>query len=172
MKSRRWVSIGVGTVALLAGAVAIAQVHGAHGDHSHGDAHAAHGHEGHGAHGATLALNEGKKWQTDPPLRAGMEALREEVAKAVDPIHGKTYTAAQYEALAGKVEKHLVDIMAQCKLPPDADAQLHILLVELFGGVETMKKGGDRKKGAARILRALESYPAYFDHPGWKAIEH
>lgn len=163
METKKWVSIGVGAVTLIVGGAAIAQAHDHHGDH---------GHEGHAAAEAKLMLNAGQKWKTDAPLRAGMQAMRDEVQKAVEPIHAKTYTAAQYTALAGQLQKELVSIMAQCKLPPDADAQLHILLIEFFGGVETMKAEGDRMKGAARIIGGLETYAEYFEHSGWKAIEH
>lgn len=167
MISKKTWGIGLGAAGLLVAAVAVAQVHDAH---SQGDAHA--GHEGHTASDAQLSLNDGQKWKTDAPLRAGMEALRDDVAAAVKPIHAKTYTPAQYTALAGKIEKQLVSIMAQCKLPPDADAQLHVLLVEFFGGVETMKKDGDRMQGVVRIIKALGAYEQYFDHAGWKALDH
>jgi hypothetical protein len=128
----------------------------------------------HGAHDstATLELNAGAKWQTDPPLRAAMAALRDDVAASMEPIHEKKFTAAQYKELAGKVESRLHSIMAECKLPADADAQLHILLVEFFGGVKAMRGEADQRSGAVRIIRALQTYPKYFDHADWKPLAH
>lgn len=135
------------------------------------DAHA-HDHDGHGAAGATLRLNDGKKWETDASLRAGMQAIRDELAPAIDAIHHGKYTSAQFDALGAKLEKHLLEIMANCKLPPDADAQLHILLVDFFAGAKSMKAGDERKQGAVKILRSLESYASHFEHPDWKPIVH
>ena len=101
-----------------------------------------------------------------------MDAFQSTLAAAIPAIHDRTLTAAQYAELAGKLEKHLHAIMSQCKLSPDADAQFHILLVEFFGGIETMKADGDRMKGAVRIVRGLGTYGEFFEHPGWKALKH
>lgn len=127
----------------------------------------------HGEHHATLKLNDGKKWETDAALRKGMDALRERMGKAIEPIHAGKYTDKQYDGLAADLEKTLHQIIADCKLPTDADAQLHILLVDFFGGIQTMKGGeGPRSRGAARFVKALNQYGAYFDHPGWQSLGH
>ena len=46
------------------------------------DEHAAHQHGGHQT--ADLQLNHGQRWQTDAPLREGMERIRAAVAAAAD----------------------------------------------------------------------------------------
>ncbi len=163
MFSIRMMVVGVSAAGLLF-AVGAGAKEAAH-DHDHG-------HDGHAAPGGTLSLNDGKKWQTDPPLRAGMEALRDELQPNVEAIHAKTFTAEQYAALASRLEGRLVTIMADCKLPADADAQLHILLVEFFEGAKTMKAEGDRMKGVVRFVHGLDSYEKHFEHPGWKPLAH
>jgi hypothetical protein len=132
-----------------------------------------HGHGGHdGKATARLTLNDGKKWQTDATLRAGMTAIRDQLQAALDPIHAKTYSPDDYKALAGRIEKEVANIMAKCKLPADVDAQIHLVLAELFAGADLMKKDGNRMAGAVRILQGLDSYGKYFEHADWQPIKH
>jgi hypothetical protein len=133
-------------------------------------AQAPHAHEGHGP--AKLTLNHGKKWQTDAPLREGMAAMRAEVAGSLQAIHEKRYAPAQYAALAGKLEQQVSGIVAQCKLPADADAQLHLVLAELLAGTGAMKGEKGQREGAVRVIGALEAYGKHFQHPGWKSLAH
>jgi hypothetical protein len=35
-----------------------------------------------------------------------------------------------------------------------------------------MKKEGAELAGAIRTFEGLETYARYFDHPGWKPLEH
>jgi hypothetical protein len=135
--------------------------------HSHG-----HGH-GEGEQSVqSLTLNDGKPWETDASLRAGMTTIRDQMQAAVKPIHAGTYSADDYKALADRVQTEVTTIMSKCKLPPAADAQLHIVLTQIVAGADLMKKDGDRKAGASKIIQALQSYGKYFDHPDWKPIEH
>lgn len=131
-----------------------------------------HGHEAHGASDAKLKLNSGEKWKTDAPLRANITLIRDDLAAMMGSIHDGSFTAAQYTDLAGRIEKHLLSMIAQCKLPPDADAQLHVLLVDFFAGVNAMKGDENRMQGAVKIVRGLEAYSTYFDHPDWKPLAH
>ena len=54
----------------------------------------------HGAAPAKLELNQGRKWETDAPLRQGMTSIRGAMETALGGIHEHKYTAAQYGALA------------------------------------------------------------------------
>jgi hypothetical protein len=134
-----------------------------------GDAHT-HGHE---AGEAKLVLNHGKKWQTDAPLREGMENIRGAVAKNVKVIHADKASAKQYEALAAKVTSEVASIVQNCKLDPEADAQLHIVVGELMAGAEAMQgkvEGEARRAGAERVAQALNAYGEHFEHAGWKRL--
>ncbi|HWS75539.1 MAG TPA: hypothetical protein VN324_10410 [Quisquiliibacterium sp.] len=131
----------------------------------------AHGHEhGHGT--ARLSLDHGRKWATDAPLRKGMSGIRAEMVRSGKAIHSGRLAAAEYEALAARVEAEIAQIVANCKLAPDADEQLHLVLTQLGEGVDEMKRGEHRNEGAEAVVAALNEYGRYFDHPGWKPIKH
>lgn len=134
---------------------------------------AEHAHEGHGA--AELTLNDGKKWTTDESLRKGMGNIRAAMAKSLHPIHEGKLSAAEYDALARKLEGEVGYIVANCRLDQDADAQLHGVLAQLSEGIDQMKgadKAANRQDGAVKVIRALDAYGKHFDHPGWKSLEH
>ncbi len=134
----------------------------------------AHSHE-HGAAPAKLTLNEGKKWATDAPLRQGMENIRKYMDTSLRDIHEGKLSAAKYGELAKKVNGEVGGIVANCKLEPEADAQLHLVIADIGEGIEAMEgkaKKVKRQAGAVKVIGALEKYGAYFDHPGWHSIKH
>lgn len=130
----------------------------------------AHSHEG--ADGTELVLNNGAKWETDDPLRTGMAGLRDDIAAALPQIHDGAFTPAQYVELAGKVDGRIQYLVENCKLSPEADEQLHVVLVEIMDGAEAMKGESGQMQGAVKIVQALKLYPDYFDHPGWAPLGH
>ena len=136
----------------------------------------AHRHEhDHGAAPARLELNNGKKWETDAPLRKGMESIRGSMDAALHDIHENKLSAAKYGELAKKVNGEVNGIVASCKLDPKADAQLHLVIADILEGVEAMEgkaKKVKRQAGAVKVIGALEKYGAYFDHPGWQPLKH
>lgn len=133
--------------------------------------HSAHQH---GADAVQLSLDNGKKWATDEPLRKGMGAIRTEMDASLHAIHEGKLTAARYNALATKISTEVAGMVAQCKLEPKADAQLHLVIAELLNGTDAMQgkaKKVSRQTGAVKVLGALEKYAAYFDHPNWQPIK-
>jgi len=129
----------------------------------------------HGGHQVKLALDNGKKWATDEPLRKGMASIRASVEGSLHEIHEGKLDAAGYNALADKVGAQVGGIVAECKLEPKADAQLHVVIAQMLEGVEAMQgkqKKVKRQAGAVKVLTALEQYGNYFDDPNWKAIQH
>lgn len=137
---------------------------------------AEHEHDhGHGGAKAQLMLDQGRKWPTDAPLRQGMEEIRRQMAAALPAIHGGKMTTAQYDALGRQVHTGIAAMIASCKLAPEADAQLHIVIGDLAAGADTMAgkaKKTRRMNGALKVLGALDGYAAHFDHPGWQPIVH
>jgi hypothetical protein len=117
---------------------------------------AAEEHHHEGTVGAKLVLNQGKKWQTDAPLRTGMANIRTALA-----------SGGKYAALAERVNAEVAYIVQNCKLPEDADAQLHLVIAELLAGADEMK-GEHAREGAERVVKALNAYGRFFDHPGWR----
>ena len=135
-------------------------------------ANEAHDH-GHAAGEAKLMLNHGQKWQTDAPLRQGMENMRAAIAGELKTIHADRASAAQYEALAARLEGEVAYVVQNCKLDPEADAQLHLVIAEVLGGAAAMQgkeQGMARRAGAVRVVKALNEYGRYFEHPGWRSL--
>ena len=136
----------------------------------------AHSHEhDQGAAPARLTLNEGRKWATDAPLRKGMESIRKLMDASLHEIHEGKLSAAKYGALAKKVDAEVGGIVANCKLDPKADAQLHLVIADIGEGVEAMEgkaKKVKRQAGAVEVMGGLEKYGAHFEHPGWKPLAH
>lgn len=131
----------------------------------------------HGAERATAMqqLNAGKKWETDGALRQAMGNIREAVAASLHDIHESRLSTKGYAALAKKVESEVGNIVANCRLGPQADEQLHLVVADLLGGADQMAgkgKTGKRQDGAVRVIRSLEQYGQYFDDPGFKPIKH
>jgi hypothetical protein len=137
---------------------------------------AEHRHDhGHGAAPVKLELNKGRKWETDAPLRRGMENIRNSIDAVHHEIHENKLAAARYAELAKKVSGEVNGIVADCKLEPKADAQLHLVVAEILAGVEAMEgraKKMKRQAGALKVAGALEKYAAHFDHPGWQPLKH
>lgn len=133
-----------------------------------------HGHDA--ASGSSLVsqlqLDQGQRWATDETLRSGMAAIRKAFDQDHPRIHAGKQTDAQYDALATSIEREVNGIVARCKLPPAADAQLHLVVGDLLQGVGLMR-GSDparsRHDGAALVHGALRAYPKYFDDPGFAA---
>lgn len=145
-------------VASLAAPMAMAEPEHGHGHgHSHDHAQAAVG---------QLKLDDGGKWATDAPLRAGMAAILSAFDADHTAIHSGTATNARYEALAGRIEAQVNSIVANCRLPAEADANLHYVIADLSQGVSLMR-GGDpartRHDGAALVHGALRAYEEFFD---------
>lgn len=120
---------------------------------------------------AQLTLDGDRKWPTDASLRAGMAAVHAAFQSDHPAIHAGTETDAQYEALASRIESEVNSIVANCKLPAAADANLHYVIADLLAGVGLMR-GQDpartRHDGAALVHGALRAYGKHFEDPDWK----
>ena len=128
------------------------------------------------AHGGTatveLRLDQGKKWPTDEALRRGMSEIRLAMAQSLTPIHNNALTPAQYDALAKRIQAQIDYVVGNCKLPEQADQQLHLVLEQIIDGAADMKAATGRDRGAVRVVQALGQYGRYFDHPGWQPLGH
>ncbi|MBB4260585.1 hypothetical protein [Bradyrhizobium sp. CIR3A] len=130
-----------------------------------------HSHEG-PTTTARPELDHGKKWPTDDVLRRGMDDISLAMRQSLAPIHSNVFTPAQYEALATRIQAQVDDVVGNCKLPEQADQQLHLVLEQIIDGAATMKTGTSRDQGAMKIVRALAQYGKYFDHAGWQPLQH
>ncbi|GAB3660517.1 hypothetical protein [Ramlibacter alkalitolerans] len=130
-----------------------------------------HAHEH--AHGGTPAPRpeSGRKWASDAPLREGMTRIRSLVAPKLD--RGSTMTAEESAALAVRIEGEVGTIVANCKLPPQADAALHAILSELMTGTGAMAgrtPQADRAHGLVQVAAAVNDYGRSFEHPGFRPL--
>ncbi|WP_322999154.1 hypothetical protein [Castellaniella sp.] len=138
-----------------------------------GPAFAADAHQHDAASAAPLTLNHGQKWETDAPLRLAMGKLEQAVVAALPAAHAGTLSDAQYDALSTQAGQEFAYIVEHCKLAPDADAALHVILADMIGGTETVsgkQAGQSRASGVVQLAQALNRYGEYFDHPGWKNV--
>lgn len=132
-----------------------------------------HSHDAATAH--KLTLNQGRKWASDEPLRAGMGRIRGLVEPQLGAAHAGKLTPAQYRELATQVETEVGAIVANCKLEPKADAMLHLVIADIGAGTDTMS-GRDTKArpalGLVKIAQAVNQYGSHFDHPGFEPIRN
>jgi hypothetical protein len=130
---------------------------------------ASHAHEA-----AAPQLDNGSKWQTDATLRRGMGEIRRALAARLDALREEKLDAAEYRRLGVAIEAQVADIVANCKLPPAADANLHPIIAQLVAATDALQgKSGapdTPEVGARRALFALHQYGAYFADPDWKPL--
>lgn len=132
----------------------------------------------HHAHEATapgkIQLNAGKKWKTDDALRKGMNAINGSVAAALPAAHAGKFTPAQYDNFASDVNSQIAFIVQNCKLDPQADAQLHFIVSDMVDGLDAAQgkqAGKDRALGVVKVAQALNTYGQHFDHANWHAVK-
>lgn len=124
-----------------------------------------HGHGySHGASGG-LQLDVGQKWETDQPLRIGMERIRELVGAAKP-----SGSSSDMQALAKGIQQQVDYLTANCRLPPAADETLHIMIADLLEGADLVTRKNDQQLGIAVMRKALDTYPKYFNHAGWRGL--
>lgn len=150
------------TTALLFCGVSLAADNAAPHDHDHADA------------SFELQLDNGQKWAIDPPLRKAMGDISNAMRQSLDAIHEDRLPAEGYAALAGQVNEGVAYMVANCELPPDADAQLHMVIAQLMAGSEKMASSNDAtpRDGAVQVLGALDAYAQYFDDSQFVPVAH
>ncbi|MDZ5455223.1 hypothetical protein [Azohydromonas lata] len=164
MKTPNWTVLvtAVATAAMAAALSAPALAQTATHDHSAATPH-------------KLTLNQGRKWATDEPLRAGMERIRGLVEPQLRAAHAGKLTPAQYRELATQVQTEVGGIVANCKLEPNADAMLHLVIADIGAGTDAMA-GKDAKTrpalGLVKVAESLNQYGSHFDHPGFEPIRN
>jgi hypothetical protein len=127
-----------------------------------------HHHESH-AEPAALALDHGNKWSTDAPLRQGMGAIREQVGGQLQAIHQGIYSAQEFAQLANQIDQQVAGIVRQCKLTPEADANLHLVIAQLAKGTQLMRQADQAELGLEQVMAALQSYSQYFNDASFSA---
>lgn len=120
-----------------------------------------------------LTLNHGRKWATDASLRTGMAHIRDLVEPQLAAAHAGKLTPEQYKALANQIETEVGAIVANCKLAPQADAMLHVVITDIGDGTDTMKGQNTKRRpalGLVKVTQAINQYGRHFEHRGFKRI--
>jgi hypothetical protein len=150
-KRQTIVMVGVLALGMVGGIAAWTHLHEGEGSHMHESA----AHEAHGT--ASMALNAGKRWETDEALRLGMQRIRDAAAQQ------------QGAALANTIKEQVNYLIANCKLDPKADATLHGIISQLLTGADMLNKNPESSEGMEKIRHALHQYPDYFNDPDFEA---
>ncbi|NYT62007.1 hypothetical protein H0A66_06690 [Alcaligenaceae bacterium] len=128
----------------------------------------------HGASTQSLELNAGQKWTIDAPLRQGMSKIHASVTSALSTLHDGKLSDTQYDAFANDINDQFTYIVQNCKLEPQADAQLHIVLGNVMSGLDVARgkeQGQERELGVVKVAQTLNAYGDHFDHADWKKID-
>ena len=148
------IDLGFAGAALLAAlAVPVAQAQSAHHDHA---AHTA----------ATQTPTQ--RWTTDAPLRAGMRDLRE-ATELLNHYQMGHLDDVQRDNAVAAIDAAIKNMIANCKLKPDADTALHGLLAKFIAGAQAARSGQGVPAALADMRGALARYPQLFDDPDWNA---
>lgn len=125
--------------------------------HAHADAANAH----------QLTLDHGRKWQTDEALRTSMIQIRAALGELQSKQ--KAATGPDFQAAGNRIDSAIGYIVANCRLEPEADRNLHLVLEHMVKGSDGLKASDPQQHsaGMAELADALHLYGEYFDHPAW-----
>jgi hypothetical protein len=126
-------------------------------------AHDAHqgSHDAH-AHSAPT-LRAGERWPTDEALRTGMSRIEDAATHA--SAAGKPISAKKAQEVAQTVEQNVRYIVENCKLQPEPDAALHVIIGQMMTAATQLKKADvSRETGLTQLNDALATYHETFDH--------
>ena len=105
-----------------------------------------------------------QRFATDATLRREMQGIRSAV-EALGHYEMGHMGAAQAVEFATAIEGHVRTIIAECKLPPDADAALHAIIVPLMQNAGALKQKPEELSAIAPMRSALEQYDRQFFDP-------
>ncbi|HPW03985.1 MAG TPA: DnrO protein [Dokdonella sp.] len=117
---------------------------------------------------APAADAQSVRWTADADLRKGMA----DVHAALDDLrhHEMGHMPANMAAeRAGKIEDAVAYIITRCKLPADADAALHKIIIPLQSAAQRLKKDPADMAAIAAMRDAVADYPRQFDDPLWSS---
>lgn len=133
-------------------------------------ARAQDGHQHHAPTPAAAAVVPGQRWDTDAPLRTGMRKIRTAVDALQHYEHGHM-GPEQAVVLATQVQEQVAYLVANCKLKPQADAALHVIIAELSVGAQALRSSPADTSVIAPMRQAVQRYPQQFNDPGWSPAD-
>lgn len=105
-----------------------------------------------------------KRFATDATLRKEMQGIRAAVEALAHHEMGHMGEAQAVELAAG-IEGHVRTIIANCRLPPDADAALHAIIVPLMQNAGALRKNPKDLSAIPPMREALARHDSQFQDP-------
>ncbi len=106
------------------------------------------------------------RWASDAVLRAGMRNLRE-ATEALHHYKMGHLDDVQRDNAVEKIDAAIRNMIANCKLEPQADAALHGLLATFIVGANAVRAGTFGTTELVSMQEALAQYPQLFDDAQW-----
>jgi hypothetical protein len=124
---------------------------------------AQHAHDSHDSHeAAATAPPGGALWPTDEGLRTGMSRIDAAVDRALAVT--QPLTREQAEELARAVEQNVSYIIENCRLPPEPDAALHVLIGRMMAAAGQLRNEATTGSALTALRGVLQVYRSTFDH--------
>lgn len=120
----------------------------------------------HAAPATTSGAIPAQRYVTDATLRQQMREIHGEVL-ALGRYGPTRLTPELASRSADRITGHVNTIIANCKLPPDADAALHVIIGQLLQDASLLKKDAGGPDAVPGMRHALEQYARQFDDPGF-----
>ena len=95
-----------------------------------------------------------------------MERIHGVMADALPAFEKGGLSAETATALANEVQTQVQFLIANCKLEPAADAQLHLVIGQMLAAADALSKEPMSKEGMPRLHEAVQLYGDHFEHPG------
>ncbi len=111
-----------------------------------------------------------QRWATDAPLRTGMAKIRTAV-DALQHYERGHMGPEQAVDLATQIQQQIAYLVENCKLQPQADAALHVIIAELGAGAQALKDNPANLAAIPPLRQALQHYPRQFNDPTWAQAE-
>lgn len=123
----------------------------------------------HGAHEQPPApATSPARYPADAALRTAMGRVRNAVEAFEHARHGHMGDE-QVRALADHLDAQIARVFRECRLEPQADASLHVVLGTLIKGSRAMRETPDDFTPVTAMERALADYARMFDDPDARA---
>lgn len=123
---------------------------------------------------AEIQLDHGNKWATDIPLRQAMKYLNDLARKNLPAIHAGTFNDESYKKMGLAMTEQTNLIFKNCKLPPNADKELHKILIKILNSEKVFQNKDQtlsEHDAFDSFLKSLKLYGKYFQHDGWVPVE-
>lgn len=123
-------------------------------------------HADHAAHAAAASTAPAQRWATDAPLRAGMREIHAATG-ILGHIHAGHLNTRLRDVAVARIDAAIKNMIANCKLDPQADAALHGLLAKFMAGAAAARNGRFNNADLTSMQQALARYPQLFNDPDW-----